>query len=89
MDWVRSAETSSSPPLLVLADWTNAAAVGPEGVRWRTERLAIDDLTIVAITLGGVVLECDNPGVGGVREIVLDPQTGRQISGPTLPDAFR
>lgn len=89
MDCVRSAETSSSPPLLVLADWTNAAAVGPEGVRWRTERLAIDDLTIVAITPSGVVLECDSPGVGGIREIVLDPSTGQQIGGPPSPWVFR
>jgi len=89
MDWVRSAETNSSPPLLVLADGTNAAAVGPDGVWWRTERLAIDDLTIVAISSSGIELKCDNPFVGGIRHIVLDLSTGQQIGGPRLPDAFR
>lgn len=89
MEGVRTAESSSSPPLLVLADWTKAVAVGPDNIRWRTERLAIDDLTIVAITPSGVVLECDSPGVGGVRQIVLDLRTGQQLSGPTLADPFR
>lgn len=89
MDYVHSVEGSSEAQLLVLADWTSAAAVGAGGVRWRTDRLAIDDLVLSSVTASGVFCECDSPGVGGVRRIVLDPLDGHQISGPLLPDHFR
>jgi len=91
MQWagVRDAIASSDPPLLVVSDWIAAAAIGAGGLRWQTERLAIDDLTILSVGPSGIVCECDNPGVGGVRRIVLDPKDGRQISGSPLPDVFR
>ena len=89
LEFVRTVEASSEAQLLVLADWNNAAAVGAGGVRSRTERLAIDDLVVSSVTTSGVFCECDSPGVGGVRRIVLDPRNGQQISGPRLPDQFR
>lgn len=89
MNTVRDATASSDPPLLVLADWIAAAAIGAGGVRWQTERLAIDDLTILSVGPSGIVCQCDSPGVGGVRRIVLDPADGHQISGTPLPDVFR
>lgn len=89
MEMVRSATASSDPPLLVLSDWIAAAAIGAGGLRWQTERLAIDDLTILSVGPSGIMCECDNPGVGGVRRIVLHPENGHQISGTPLPDVFR
>jgi len=86
---VHDAIVSSDPPLLVFSDWIAAAAIGAGGLRWQTGRLAIDDLTIVSVSPTGIVCECDNPSVGGVRQIVLDPRDGRQIGGPPLPDVFR
>jgi hypothetical protein len=86
---VHDAIASSDPPLLIVSDWIAAAAIGAGGIRWHTERLAIDDLTILSVSPTGIVCECDSPGVGGVRQIVLDPSDGRQISGPPLPAAFR
>ena len=43
----------------------------------------------VFVPLSAGLVECDSPGVGGVRQIVLDLRTGQQLSGPTLADPFR
>jgi hypothetical protein len=85
---VREIAAATAPALLLIGSWTALVAVGPAGLAWKTRRLAIDDLAIRSIGPEAIVCDCDNPAVGGVRRIELDPRDGHQIAGSVLPDPF-
>jgi hypothetical protein len=71
--------------LLLLATFTDLTAVGTDGIAWKSARLAIDDLKVVAIDERGIVCTGDRGGVPFPDEFVIDPADGRLTSGPDLP----
>lgn len=70
--------------LLLLVGFTDLTAVGRGGVVWTTERLALDDLKVVAIR--DDVIICTGTSLESLAaEIVIDAVTGAKLSGPHLP----
>jgi len=71
---------------LLLSGYTDLTAVDEDGVVWRTDRIVLDDLSVVeatasSITVSGSTIE------GGSCQLTIDPQTGlvndpRQIRVP-------
>lgn len=62
--------------LVLLITEGDLTAVGPRGVVWRSERIASDDLKVVAIDDRGIV--CTGYDGGEFpTEFVVDPATGR------------
>jgi hypothetical protein len=64
---------------VLLFDWVQAAAYGPQGEKWHTPRLFMDDLEVVAadedvISLRGAVL-------GGEEQITLNTKDGSILKG--------
>lgn len=84
-DGVNQVVASSDPPLLLFVRFFDIAALGPDGIAWRTPRLCVDDLQVQEIGPGGIVCTCDN--LGGTPTIVLDRVTGAQVEGTRL-DSF-
>ncbi len=71
--------------LLLLVRFIDIVALGPDGVAWRSHRLAVDGLAVVGISSEAIVCSVDN--LGGSETITLDPSTGEQLSGTRL-DSF-
>lgn len=71
--------------LLLLVSFTDITAIGVDGVAWESDRLALDDLSIVSASKDGIVCE---GYFGGERpsRFTIDPATGKQISGPVFRD---
>lgn len=70
--------------LVYLVGFSELTAIGRDGIVWRSERLALDDLKVVRIEQGRVVCT----GYFGEpihSEVVVDPREGSRISGPDLP----
>lgn len=72
--------------LLLLVRFIDIVAVGPEGVAWRSARLAVDDLRVVRADADGVHCTADVLG-DSAASIVVDPATGRVRAGPRLDGA--
>jgi hypothetical protein len=75
-------ETVPDPNLLLLVCPWDIAAIGSDGVAWRTGRLAVDELRIEQADTMSIVCRLDN--LGGTPTIELDPKTGEQMSGTRL-----
>jgi hypothetical protein len=66
--------------LLLLVRFIDIVALGPDGVAWRSPRLAVDGLAVVSASSDAVVCSLDN--LGGSETITLDPLTGEQLFRP-------
>jgi hypothetical protein len=67
---------------LLLRSFIDVAGVGSSGTAWRSERIAIDGLTIDDATSHGIVCTRSMSMLGGEGEIVkLDPATGTVLEG--------
>jgi hypothetical protein len=71
--------------LVLLVGFVEVTAIGPNGIAWRTPRLAIDDLHVVRADQQAIVCTCDN--LEGTETLELDPITGKQTAGRRL-DAY-
>jgi hypothetical protein len=90
-DQVGQIEAVVDPGLLLLVRFIDIVAVGPDGVAWRSLRLALDDLHVVSTTGGLIWCSLDN--LGWSPTIALDAATGEQRDGTRLdsiwpPDAL-
>ncbi len=90
-DQVGQVEVVVEQALLLLVRFIDIVAVGPEGVAWKTPRLAVDDLRVLSVA--GGLIECSLDNMGGSPTISLDAATGEQVAGTRLgsfwpPDAL-
>lgn len=72
--------------LIVLADLTGLAAYGPEGLHWRTRRLAWDDLRITVANEEEIRGEFWDPTCGQMSTFVVDAATGNSSSDSVVPE---
>lgn len=91
-DQVEQVVPVSGLPLLLLVRFIDIVAVGRQGVAWRTDRLAVDDLAVVSAGPDSIVCSGEHFD-GGPSTIELDPHTGTQTAGTRLgslwpPDAL-
>ena len=70
--------------VVLFADFTNLAAYGPDGLLWRSRRLAVDDLRIDAVEDGVIHAH----GFFGVRSdrFTVDLATGEASGQPFQPE---
>jgi hypothetical protein len=68
---------------LLLVGYVDIIALGQGGTEWRTERLVLDDLTVLHASIDEIVCTGTIPGHDAPR-ITLDPSTGRVIAGPPI-----
>lgn len=79
-------------PLLLLVRAIDIVAIGPTGIAWRTDRLVVDDLQVLAAGPESIVCRGELFD-GGPSTIELDPGSGTQTAGTRLnsiwpPDAL-
>jgi hypothetical protein len=67
--------------LVVFAGYTELAAYGEEGLRWRTKRLTWSNMKLVSVTNEKIVGEYDDLGSDRPRTFEVDVATGRNIGG--------
>jgi hypothetical protein len=67
--------------LLVLWDWTRAAAIGAEGLTWESDHLCLDDFEVIGNDEIGLVCR-DAFMPAEIEEFHLDPSTGRPVDRP-------
>lgn len=65
-------------PLLLLVRFIDIVAIGPEGVAWRSPRLALDGLRVVHAAADGIRCVADTCGDAG-EDFVVDPATGERV----------
>jgi hypothetical protein len=68
---------------LLLVGFMDLTALGQGGIKWRSERLVLDDLGILNARADGIVCTGTIPGHDAPR-ITLDPETGQLIKGPQI-----
>jgi hypothetical protein len=78
-DQVTQIVAVAGEPLLLLVSFTDMIALGADGVRWKTRRIALDGLRVVGASADEIVASCDN--LEGSDTIVLDARTGDQTGG--------
>ena len=71
--------------LLLLVRFIDIVALGPQGIAWKSKRLAVDDLRVVRAI--GDTIECTLDNLGGSDTIGIDANTGEQTEGTRL-DSF-
>jgi len=71
--------------LVLLVRETDVTAVGRDGIRWTSDRLARDDLKVVGIESDRIVLTGYLGDVTHDR-VAIDPRDGTQLSGPRVAD---
>lgn len=76
---VRTCHVSLENRLILIGDYTNMAAYGPEGFLWTTGRLCWDDLQIIGVEGSTIVATGYNPADRNHPEgrIILDLFTGK------------
>jgi hypothetical protein len=72
--------------VLVLADFTELAAMGEDGIRWESGRLCLDGLEIQRVS--GSEIHCRGDYLEGPEPFVIDALSGRLISGRRFIDPF-
>jgi len=71
--------------VLLLVRFIDIVALGPTGILWRSERLAVDDLIVVDTRPDAIVCTRSMAMLGGgVETITLDPATGVLLQGGRL-----
>ena len=78
--------TSVGTELLVLVRMIDMVAIDASGVRWRSSRLAVDDLRVDEASAERIICSCDLL-LDERAVVVIDPNTGEQLDGPRL-DSF-
>lgn len=81
---VTQAETIPAIPLLVLASPFEVFGIGPEGLKWRTPRLATDGIKILSVSpdsITGVATDVSDIYI----EFTIDPKTGKHEGGCPMP----
>jgi hypothetical protein len=82
-DQVEQVLPVAEPPLLLLVRGFDMVALGSDGVAWRSPRLAVDGLRVVAVDEEGI--RCTGDFVTGEpASIVVNPATGEVTAGPRL-----
>jgi hypothetical protein len=84
-DQVRQVAPVTGAPLLLLLNDTDIVAIGPEGVAWRSPRLAVDSLQVVRADTEGIQCTAGLPS-DFETPIVVDPVTGLVTAGLCLDD---
>ncbi|PZS07042.1 MAG: hypothetical protein DLM55_11920 [Acidimicrobiales bacterium] len=82
-DEVNQAVPVSGASLLLLAGYTDIVAIGPDGVKWRTQRLAADGLRITEASADAIYCTIDALD-GSLASIIVDPASGKVRAGPLL-----
>ena len=85
-DQVRQVVPVLGQPLLLLVRFIDIVAIGPTGIAWRTDRLVVDDLKVIAAGPKSIVCRGELFD-GGPSTIELDPGSGAQTAGTRL-DSF-
>jgi hypothetical protein len=82
-DQVRQVVPVPGRDLLLLVRMIDIVALGPEGIAWRSTRLAVDDLRVVQATADAIVCSAwmleDK-----AEELTLNPSTGAILEGRRL-----
>lgn len=65
--------------IIVFADWTDLVAYGADGMKWRTNRLACDGLTITEVTENHIKGTFSKGGEAGCFAVNL--KTGEHVGG--------
>lgn len=73
---IRDVRPVPSHRILVFADFTDLVAYGDSGLKWRTNRLAWDDLTITEITDVAIRGEYWDPSIETTRGFSVNLETG-------------
>lgn len=82
-DTVEQVSSVANPALLLLVRGIDLVALGIDGISWRSARLAVDDLRVIGTEPEGI--RCVGDFLSGDLDvIVVDPATGRVVSGPRL-----
>ena len=68
---------------LLLIGFVDLAALGEGGIEWRSERLVLDDLTVLQASSDGIICTGTIPGEDAPR-IALNPSTGHLMGGPRI-----
>ena len=71
----------AEPPLLLLVRHTDIVALGPEGVAWRSPRLAVDGLRVAGVGKSGIRCTGDLL-TGDPTSILVHTATGVVTTGP-------
>ncbi|GAA5167059.1 hypothetical protein GCM10023214_40610 [Amycolatopsis dongchuanensis] len=80
---VQQVAKSLDPALLLLVRDFDIVAIGTSGIAWRSPRLAVDDLRVLAADSRGI--HCTGYFLGDRTETVtVDPMTGEVIDGRRL-----
>lgn len=80
---IRQVVAVAGEPLIVVASFSDLTGLGRDGIAWRSRRLCVGDLVIHSASREAIVCEGDN--IGGDATIIVDPHTGRYLSGSALP----
>jgi len=76
-DQVRQVAPVVGAPLLLLVGWVDIVAIGPEGVAWRSPRLALDGLRVLDARADGIRCQADTME-DSPETFVVDPATGER-----------
>jgi hypothetical protein len=77
----------SGMDLLVVASFTNLAAIDDTGLRWVTGRLFIDDLELIEGPPGKIYVRGSVNSIPSAPELlIIDPSRGELIEGPRYTD---
>ena len=68
---------------LLLIGYVDLTAFGQGGIEWRSERLVLDDLTVLQASSDGIICTGTIPGEDAPRT-ALNPSTGHLMGGPKL-----
>jgi hypothetical protein len=72
--------------LVLLTSFISILALDPHGPLWKTDRLCLDDLEVVATSPTAIV--CSGSWLGGSEHFTVDPASGDVISGPAFAKVF-
>lgn len=86
LDPVTQVRRAGDLNLVVLATDLDLTAIGPDGRAWSSERLCLDGLRILDATADGI--RCAGEVLGGVEELIVDPDDGQVRSGPRFLDRW-
>jgi hypothetical protein len=72
--------------VMLLASFSNLAAISRHGLAWVSERACLDDLDITAADAGSI--DCTGSFLDSTRRFILDTRTGQIKAGPRFLDTW-